>query len=379
MKAIINAQVVIPEGIIENGCILFENGRILAAGRVIPPAGAEITDAHGLIAGPGYVDIHCHAGGKYLSYEDPVGMAAHHLRGGTTSLCATLAYSLTREQLFGGIELVKQAMETGKTTIEGIHFEGPYLNPQYGANAQKAWKVDNEEIMHLLDAAQGYVRQMTYSPELEGIEYLENLLASRSIPMALGHTEMSTPALERAVAAGATIITHLFDAMGAWRPIKETGLIQETAAEVALAQEGLYYELICDTFGVHVKPANMRLALRAATADNLILITDATMRMYDPSEYPPDDKRSNPDVNYNERQQISGSSLTMERAVRNMKKYTNAGIEELFIMAARNPAIATGIFDRVGSLEAGKVANIVLCEQDMSLSAVFFRGEAVER
>ena len=87
MRAIVNANVVLPDRVLENGQILMENGRILAIGQELPlPVQCECFDAQGLLAGPGFVDEHCHAGGDCWAYEDPVGMAKHHLLGGTTTL-----------------------------------------------------------------------------------------------------------------------------------------------------------------------------------------------------------------------------------------------------------------------------------------------------
>ena len=119
--------------------------------------------------------------------------------------------------------------------------------------------------------------------------------------------------------------------MGCWRgndSIAVTGVIQETAAEVALAQEGLYYELICDSAGMHVKPANLRLTLRAAGAENIILITDANIGQYRLEELSEDDmRRRYPDLNFNSDGELSGSRLTMELAVKNMRRHTGATVD----------------------------------------------------
>lgn len=384
ITAIVNATVVLPDRLVENGAILMEDGKILAAGKVLPPKDAKIVDANGLYAGPGYVDIHCHGGGKSLAQYDPEGMAAFHLKNGTTSLCPGLSYSQSREEVFGGVELIRKEMEKGDTTILGIHFEGPYTNPKYGAAAKKVWSVDKEEYTRLFQAAKGIVCQVTHAPELEGMEEFEKFVSAQGIPLAAGHTEMGPKELKRAMENGTTIITHLFDAMGCWRgndSIHETGLIQETAAEVALAQEGLYYELIPDAKGVHVKPENLRMALRCGGVDNIILITDATIMSdeYNPADYPEDHKKSSIDLNYNDALELSGSRLTTEQAAQNMKRHTGASVFEIFKMAARNPAMAVKAYDKVGSLEVGKDANVILCDEDMVIDSIYFRGEKVAR
>ena len=364
----------------EEGAVLFENGKILAAGKVLAPEGAELIDAKGAYAGPGYVDIHCHGGGTVRVEEDPAGMAGYHLQYGTTSLCCGLSYSLTREEMFGGIELVKDAMKNPETSIVGIHFEGPYTNPKHGATSTKAWKLDRDEYHRLFEQSKGLVRQVTYAPELPGIEEFEQYVHSLGIPLAVGHTEMSPAILDRAVRSGATIVTHLFDAMGCWRgneSIDETGIIQDSAADAALARDDLFVEIICDEKAVHVKPSNLKLALRAAGVDKVVLITDSVTRKYDYTQYPPEDKRSSRDLNYNELGELSGSMLTMEGATQNMMRHTGASVEDIFKMASRNPAQAVLIDDKVGSLEAGKRADIILCDGSMKISGIYHLGKKV--
>lgn len=383
ISAIVNARVVLEDKVLGNGTVVFQDGKILsiASGAACPlPPDAAVYDAGGLYAGPGYVDIHCHGGGHFAGHLEPARMARHHLRCGTTSLCVSLAYNLTPGEMFSGVERVRAAMADPDSSIAGIHLEGPYTNPKYGAAAKKAWTPDQKTYAALFDACGGAVRQVTYAPELPGMEDFEKFAAARGVALAVGHTEMSPAQLDRAVRHGAKIVTHLFDAMGCWRgngSIAVTGLIQETAAEVALAREGLFYELICDGEGVHVKPANLRLTLRAAGPENIILITDAGTVSYDPGDFALEDPRSSPDLIYNAAGELSGSRLHMEDAVRNMKKHTGASVPELFRMAAGNPARAVGIDGRVGSLTPGRDANIILCDDVMRISQVFFRGSPV--
>jgi len=384
MKAIVNAKLVLEGGRVECGSLLMENGRILAVGNFIPPKDAEIIDAHGLYAGPGYVDIHCHGGASYRSNENPGAMAAYHLRHGSTSMCATLGYSLSKEALLTGIDLIRAEMEKGGSNIIGIHFEGPYTSTKRGARADLAWgDVDPADYEPVFEKADGIVRQVTYAPERPGVEQFEKYISEKGYVMAVGHTDMSPAELDRAVAAGATNVTHLFDAMGCWRgndSIKETGVIQETAAEVALAKEGLYYELICDSIGMHVKPINLRMTYRLAGPERIVLVTDSTVHpQIDISVFPPDDPRRAPDLNFNDRLQLSGSKLTTEMAAKNMLKHVGAAPEHIFMMASENPAKVVRAFDEVGSLAVGKKANVILCDEHMNISAIYFEGEPVAR
>ena len=379
ITAITQVKIVRPDGIV-NGTILMENGRLLAAGRVLPPQDAMVHDAHGQYAGPGFVDIHCHGGGTELGHEQPQEAAAHHLAHGTTSLLLSLAYSLTKEQWIEGISKIKAAMNKPRTSLAGIHFEGPDTNPRYGARARLAWQIDRADYRMLFELAKGLVRQCTYAPELDGARDFARYVRSLGITLAAGHTEMSPAVLAEAIADGVTLVTHLYDAMGCHLgndSVRQTGIIQDSAADAALAQDGLYYELICDSRAVHVKPANLKLACRAAGPDRLILVTDATIQAHNPADYPAADPRSSVDLNYNAEGELSGSCLTMDQACRNMKKHTGASVTDLFQMAAANPARATGLYASVGSLEPGKQANLVLCDANINLSAVYLDGQRI--
>lgn len=381
IKAIINARLVLPSGL-QEGTLLVEDGQILAAGSVIPPRDAEIIDAKGRIVGPGFIDIHCHGGGTAHGHENPAEAARHHLKSGTTSLLLSLAYSLTKEAFLQGIHNIRAVMEQEPGNLTGIHFEGPYTSPKYGARSEAAWEMNQDDYVQLFDEAKGLVYQCTYAPERPGARAFAQYAHAQGVKLAAGHTEMSPAILEEAISDGVTIITHLFDAMGCHLgkdSIRSTGIIQDSAADAVLARGGLFVEIICDSRAIHVKPSNLRLALRAAGPDHVVLITDATIRPHDPSQYPEDDYRSSPDLNFNEAGQLSGSRLTMDQACRNMKHYTQASIPDLFKMASTNAARAIGIDHEVGSLEVGKWANLVFCDDDMNLIEVYLRGNPVNR
>lgn len=381
IKAIINAQIVLDDST-RKGTILIENERIIAVGTVIPPEHAEIIDARDYFAGPGFVDIHCHGGGDASSHLNPAKAAEHHLASGTTSLLLSLGYSLSKEEFHQGIQFIREAISGPPKNLFGIHFEGPYINPKYGASSDKAWIMNREDYVGLFHAAKGLVYQCTYAPEMPGARTFAKYVREQGVALAVGHTEMSPAVLAEAMEDGTTIVTHLYDAMGCYlgpESISCTGIIQDTAADAALAQEGLFIEMICDSRAIHVKPSNLKVAFRTAGPDYIVLITDATVRPHHAEQYPEGDIRSTPDLNFNEKGELSGSRLTMEQAVKNMKYYTGATIPELFKMASTNPARAVGVDNQVGTLEPGKLANIILCDEKMDVKAVYFRGEQVKR
>lgn len=376
--AITEARLVLPQGIVTGSC-LIKDGRILAAGRLALPQAARTISARGHYVGPGFVDIHCHASKSGQGYTKPTVVARDHLEHGTTSLLITLGYSLPQASWLAGINNIRQAMAEN-TNLAGIHFEGPYINPAYGAKSQLAWQIKRSEYEEIFARAAGLVKQCTYAPEMPSAREFARFVSSQGVTLAAGHTQMSPAELDQAIADGCTLITHLYDAMGCHlgnTSVKQTGIIQETAVDAALARTELMYELICDSLGVHVKPSNLQVALRAVGPSQLILVTDSTYQPYDPKDFSPPDPRSTPDLNYNDLGQLSGSRLTMDQACRNMKKHTGAKIEDIFQMASLNPARVVGLASKYGSIEAGKKANLVICTADFQLKAVYLAGQSV--
>ena len=388
MKAIVHANLVLPERIVPDSTILFENGRILASGPVEAPEGAEIIDAHGLYAGPGLVDEHLHGyhwGSESWAVQDDCrAVAAAHLKHGTTTMTPSASYSLTPDEFKSVIRQCREMVEAGGTTVAGVHFEGPFTNPKFGSLAELAWTYSREVCEELFDLAGPTVLHCTYAPELPNAPELERMLAERGIIADIGHTEAAWPEVVRAVANGARIYTHQFDAsshhLGPQKAAEMTGDVQGSAAVCGLALPELYHELICDSLGAHVTEANVRMALRAAGEDRIVLITDASVggtEGGDGTMAPPVTGVAADDLNYDYRGQLSGSRLTLDAACRNFMRMTGCDVRLAFKCAATNPAKALGLFGQVGSVEPRKTANILLVDGGFRVHQIFFHGEPV--
>ena len=375
MKAIINGKLVFPERIVP-GTLLIDDGRIVAAGDVEVPAGAQIVDAKGLYVGPGLIDQHIHGYQQYgeaiLTCEDPVAVAGCHLKHGTTTLIPTIGYSESMESHMRFFELCRKAIESGTTPILGVHMEGPFINKRYGAKSDLAMTYSDEICEKLFSLGADITLHCTYAPELETAKALEEKMRKYHIRPAIGHTGADPESVERAVANGATIVTHLYDAMGGWRDWNEaaemTGDPQDSTSNLLLATAGLYYELICDSAGAHVTKYNVRKTLRCAGEDYVILISDATVR--------PTAGKSG-DINFNDRGQLSGSRLCINMAIRNFMRYTGADIRVAFKCGSTNSAKALGLDNRVGSILPGRDANILLVDDAFTIHKILFRGEEV--
>ena len=177
MLAICNANLVLENGILWDGVLLADGGRITAFGKaseVAIPEGAQVIDAQGAYVGPGFVDIHVHGGGGHRFITEPLEAAEFFLQHGTTTILSTPSYSSPFPQFLEAIKLGKQAMQAGGAgkAIAGFYMEGPYMNPDYGAGAfRNPWRhpVNPEEYEALVDEAGEYAKVWAIAPEREGL------------------------------------------------------------------------------------------------------------------------------------------------------------------------------------------------------------------
>ena len=261
-------------------------------------------------------------------------------------------------------------------------YEGPYINPSHGANSSlnARPKPDPDEYIQLYNACHGHVLQWMYAPEMDPDGVFGDFLREHDVVTAVGHTEASPDQIRAAVDKGARIATHLYDAMGCCHgteSINVTGIIQDTAAVGCLICPELTLEIIPDSRGVHVKPANMKLAYMLAGAHRVAIITDCTTVEYNSEDYPLEDMRSAPDLNFNEAGELSGSVLTMDQAFQNFMKHTGSSVVDTFLMAATTPARAVRIDRETGSVSPGKYADLVFLDGAFQLEKTFFHGEEV--
>lgn len=379
MKAIVNGKLVFPDRITE-GTLLIDGERIVAAGDVKVPDGAEIIDAKGLYVGPGFVDQHSHGymkGKEIFSANDyPAEAALGHLKHGTTSYLPSSDYGDSEEIHFKFLKNCVAAIKNEpKTSIVGIHLEGPFINAGYGSNSDKVLSYTDDLCDRLLEAGEGHVLQMTYAPELPTAPKLEAKLKEKNVVRAIGHSCAGPENIERAVANGATVATHLYDAMGNYMGVeasaKRTQHPQDCTADLVLTFPGIYYELIVDENALHATEYSVRRTYRTAGEDYVVLISDCFCEPYP-------QKDDNADVNYDKTGTLSGSKLSVARAAKNFKRFTGADHRVLFKVSSTNSAKAMNIYDQVGSIDEGKFANIVFVDDDFDVKRIFFKGEEVQ-
>jgi N-acetylglucosamine-6-phosphate deacetylase len=368
---IIEGRVVTPDGIVE-GFARVEGDRIAEVGTGQPGDGGWLV--------PGFVDIHNHGGGGFSfttgDADAARGAAAFHLRRGTTSLLASLVsspYELMRSATQAFAPLV------GDGVLAGIHFEGPYLSPARCGAQNPAYLRDPsfDELTELIAIGGGAVRMMTLAPERDGALDAIGLLVNKEVVAAVGHTDATYGQTREAVAAGASVATHLCNAM---RPVHH----REPGPIVALLEaESVVCELIAD--GVHLHDGMLGFAAAIAGADRTALITDAidAAGMAD-GEY----ELGGQSVIVADRVArlttadggpgpIAGSTLTMDAALR---RAVAAGVSlvDAVRMAATTPSRVLGLSEVLGALAPGLRADLVELDPELNVVRVMRAGSWVE-
>ena len=377
IKVIENAKVVLENGIIWDGVIVIDGERILSAGKceaVEIPDGAEVIDAKGAYVGPGFVDIHVHGGGGTNTYEDPVKTANFFLSHGETTILATPAYMMNFDEFLKGIRTVKENLD--KTpNVRGFYMEGPYTNGNYGCNKDLySWggEIKEEQYKTLVDEGGELAKVWTIAPERAKDGLVDFLAYARKVNpdtvFAVGHSEALPSEIRALGKYRPTLQTHSMNATG--RLKVPGGTRAYGPDEYCFREPDVYCELISDSLGIHVNCEMQQLLIHAKGVHRVVLVSDSTN--YDNPN--PERFANVKDLNFDHRGGIAGSKLTMEQACKNVMSHTNCGIAQAFLMASTNPAKAVGLYDELGSIEAGKRADLVFVDDMFNVKDVMLGG-----
>jgi N-acetylglucosamine-6-phosphate deacetylase len=359
------------------GWIEVRGDTVFAVGRDDPGRPAD-RDLGAVTVVPGFVDTHVHGGGgtnfSAVSAAD-IGIAVDfHRRHGTTRLIASLV-TAGPDELLSQIRGLVPEIDAGR--IDGIHLEGPWLSALRCGAHQPALMRDPDpaELDRLLAAAGGAIRMVTIAPERAGATAAYRQLVSAGVVAAVGHTDASYEQTRAAIDAGATVATHLFNAM---RPINT----REPGPVVALLEDSrVTVELITD--GVHVDPAVYRHAVRSAGYDRVSLVTDAISAagMAD-GHYalgPLGVDVVDGVARVAGTTTIAGSTATMDRQFRFAVAHSGLPRDEALLAAVRQasitPARALGL--PCDGLVAGARADLVVLDDDLAVTGVLHGGSWV--
>ena len=340
--------------------------------------GLPEVDAAGLRVLPGFLDLHTHgAAGVDVNATDAEGLRTigrfFASQGVTGWLCSVLTD--TPEQTLWCMEQARQVIEGGPcggAALLGVHLEGPCLSSEYkGAMPEHLLMhtADAELFAKYQKASGGHVRYTTLAPEIPGVPGLIPRLNAMGIVCAMGHSGAGYDQCAACVDAGVRSVTHLGNAMRLFH--------QHDPAIFGVALErDVYVEAICD--GRHLHPGTVRLYLKAKGYDRVVAVTDSIMAA------------GLPDGNYHlgvnqvvvEKGDAklasdgtrAGSTLTQDRALRNLLSFTGLSLEEILPVLTENPAKLIGVYDRKGSIEDGKDADLVVLDEQNQVADVFLQG-----
>jgi N-acetylglucosamine-6-phosphate deacetylase len=366
-------RIVTPARVFAPGWLLVDGDRIDEVGPGDPPRPADVA-LPGATVVPGFVDAHTHGGGG-ASFDGGMTDAAAtavrtHLAHGTTSMMASLV-SADHASLLGSVDRLADLADDG--LLAGIHLEGPWLSPRRAGAHDPAVLADATpgEVESLVKAGRGHLRMVTLAPERPGALEAIRRLTAAGVTSAIGHTDATYDQARAALDAGATVGTHLFNAM--------RGLHHREPGPVAalLEHPDAYVELVAD--GVHVHPAALRLAA-GAKPHLTVLITDA---MAAAAAADGDYRLGRLVVEVRDGVArlagggaIAGSTLTMAAAVRYAVRETGLPIEEAVRAATATPAAMLRL-ERVGALLPGYRADLVVLDDDLDVRRVLHRGKWV--
>jgi len=383
----------------EHDCTLvFEEGKIAQMGQpddVSPPREAQVIDMGGRFVLPGFIDVHVH-GGRGCDFADPEpdieGISRFHASHGTTSLIATI-YTQPPEPLYRCIRRLREYCESAgpQRILEGIHVEGPFLNPaMHGAiRPDYMWPAREESFHEIMEVGGPWILVMTIAPEIPGAMQILRAAAMvessrtamgkakhRPLHLSVGHSNAAYEMVAEAIDNGLDGVTHIFNAMSGFHH-RNPGVLTGT-----LLRDELFVEVIADT--VHVHPAVLQLLLKVKGHDKILLVTDAIRAA------------GQPDGTYDFSGQkvvvregraylahspntLAGSTLTMDRALKAMVRHAGSTLEQAAQMASLNAARILAWKYRRGILAVGKDADVVVLDADLTVRMTIKAGYVVYR
>jgi N-acetylglucosamine-6-phosphate deacetylase len=385
---IVNGRLITPFRIVENGTLLVENGRIVEVGQGdINYPHALLIDAQNNYVSPGFIDMHTHGGGGHDFMDGTVdaylGAAKIHAQHGTTAMVPT-TLTVETEDLLQTFSVYRQAKKenTDGSRFLGIHLEGPYFamsqkgaqDPRYIRNPEK------EEYETILCQSSDIIR-WSAAPELSGAMEFGRFIAQKGILPSIAHSDATSDDVAEALENGFTHLTHLYSGMsGVMRrnAFRYAGII-----ESAFLFDQLTVEIIAD--GIHLPPSLLQLIYKQKGPARIALITDSMRAAGQTSgESILGGKRDGLKVivedgvaKLPDRTAFAGSIATADRLVRNMIQLAGVPLLHAVQMITSTPAEICKVSQQKGTLTAGKDADIVIFDEQITVFTTIINGQIV--
>jgi len=378
-KIILNKQIITPLETLSDTAIIVDNGEIdnlVDKKKITNLAEFEVIHSENLVITPGLIDVHVHGGNGFDTLDSSLealnGMSLFFAKHGVTGFYPT-TLSATREKISEAIENLNKNIDKLKgAKALGIHLEGPYLNHEHkGAQAPSQLRVAQpEEYQDWI--GKGSIRLITIAPEVEGARELIDYGVQRGVEFAIGHSGASYDQVIQAANSGVRQSTHTFNGM--------QGLHHRKPGTVGgiLTDNRIYAQIISD--GVHLHPATVKLVVLAKGIRRTILITDSVRAAgledgsYDLGELQITVKNGVARIASGS---LAGSTLTMDKAVRNVMQFANLSFKDAVTMATYVPAEAMRILNNKGYIKVGADADLTFFDKEHHVAATMANGEFV--
>jgi N-acetylglucosamine-6-phosphate deacetylase len=394
---IFRGTVVLPDGLVPKGVVVVEGERIVAVGPesgVTAPVGADVIDADDGYITPGFIDIHTH-GGAGSDYMDGTPEAVRianrcHARHGTTTVFPTTTTG-SPAQLSAMLDAVGEVsrewtVEDG-ARIAGVHWYGPYFATEKVGAHPKGFERNPDPSEYQPALARGIIKSATCAAELPGAVEFCRAAREAGCLVTCGHSNACWSEMAAVYAAGMRHVDHFWNAMSSTDSIrKRLGTPQRgSMAEFVLYHPEMSTEVIAD--GFHHAPEMLQFAYRMKGAERLCLVSDCSRALdMPPSLYRLGHHETGEPFEHNGDvgvlpggNTLASSVFALEHMIRVMMRDTDAGLAHVIRMASLTPAERTGFARDRGSLEPGKLADIVILSQDLHVRRTFIGGREVSR
>lgn len=380
LKQIVNGHILTPKGWLEGGSVIIEDNKIKAVSNIdLHIVDAEIIDAKGCYVVPGGIDLHTHGGGgrDFIEGSEDAFRAAvnAHMKHGTTTIYPTLSSS-TIPSIEAACQVCQKLMAEENSPVLGLHIEGSYINPkQAGAQNPVLIKAPLPDEYETLLNKYSCIKRWDVAPELQGsVEFITEC-RKHGVLTALTCTCATYEDVVAAHDAGLSHAAHFYNAM----PVvyKEHEFKVPGTVESVYALQDMTVEVIAD--GIHVPPVMLNVVYQIKGVEKTALITDSLA--YAASE---GNVSSEPSViledgvcKLADHSALAGSIATMDVLIRTCIHRAEIPMVDVFRMVSETPAKIMGIFDRKGSIEEGKDADIMMFDDDIDLTYVMQMGNEV--
>jgi N-acetylglucosamine-6-phosphate deacetylase len=381
-KTVLKGNIVLPERLLQQGCVVLEGEKISGIFEQkdrFQEEGVEFIDYGTGYISPGFVDLHLHGAlGKDVmdSQKESLLMIAEHQanKGVTGFLGATISAPL--DSVLETIRMIKNARgDPLPSEILGVYIEGLFVSAKKkGAHSASFLKgMTEKDCQRLADSLNGLNAVLSLAPEVEKNMRFIPILKTQGFVVAIGHTDATYEQAVESFEKGVTHATHLYNAMRGFDH-REPGVVG-----AVLDADDVTAELIAD--GVHVHPSALRLAVARKGPEKICLVTDSMMATgVGDGVYPwgkeEVEVRGNR-VTVRGKGILAGSVLTLNVAIKNMIDWTGVSINQAINMATINPARVLGMEKEIGSIRTGKLANLVVLDQDFRVVDTVLRGKSI--